>query len=600
MEPSAPPPEGDPGPAPRLPRLGLDTLLRELVDRAEEILDTEQQLHRLLDAVLSVASDLSLPDTLRRITELAADLAGARYAALGVLGPERRDLVEFITVGIDPHVRADIGDLPSGKGILGLLIDEPAPIRLPDLARHPASSGFPPNHPPMGSFLGVPVLVRGAVFGNLYLTEKHDAGEFTQRDQDLVVALAAAAGIAIENSRLFEETHRREQWLTAATEVTERLLLGAEPHASSEVVVARAARIAQADAAFLMLRDDGGALRVVAGHGTDAGDLVGHGYRLADGHAAALLVNERPLLLDSGATAFDPLAEGAPPVCYGGPAVLVPLAARSGVLGLLSVVRVADAPPFTDADVRMVHAFAGHAALAVEFSRISADRQRLAVLEDRDRIAQDLHDLVIQRLFAVGLGLQSVGPRVRDTDVAERLSGYIDDLDVTIQAIRNTIFSLTEPVDHAGGLRSQVLRVVGEAARVLGFEPILTLQGAIDTLVPDAVHPDLLAVLREGLSNVARHAQAGGAQVTVGVDGGGSVVTLVIEDDGVGLAADRTPGQGTATMRARAERLGGECVLEPVAGGGTRVAWTVPIGEHRAPPAAEVGTKDPGPGALRP
>src|SRR5688572_20990849 len=163
----------------RLPRLGLDTLLRELVDRAEEILDVEQQMHRLLDAVMSVASDLSLPDTLRRIAQLAADLADAQYAALGVLGPEGRDLVEFVTVGIDPHTRAEIGDLPHGKGILGLLIDQPEPIRLPDLARHPASAGFPPNHPPMRSFLGVPLLVRGAVFGNLYLTEKRDGSEFT-------------------------------------------------------------------------------------------------------------------------------------------------------------------------------------------------------------------------------------------------------------------------------------------------------------------------------------------------------------------------------------------------------------------------------------
>jgi GAF domain-containing protein len=202
-------PEADAGHTARLPRLGLDTLLRELVDRAEEFLDTEQQIHRLLDAVMSVASGLSLPDTLRRITQLAADLADAQYAALGVLGPEGRDLVEFVTVGIDPHGRAEIGDLPSGKGILGLLIDEPEPIRLPDLARHPASAGFPPNHPPMRSFLGVPLRVREAVFGNLYLTEKRGGGEFTQRDQELVVALAAAAGIAIENSRLFEETHRR-------------------------------------------------------------------------------------------------------------------------------------------------------------------------------------------------------------------------------------------------------------------------------------------------------------------------------------------------------------------------------------------------------
>jgi signal transduction histidine kinase len=271
------------------------------------------------------------------------------------------------------------------------------------------------------------------------------------------------------------------------------------------------------------------------------------------------------------------VADDAPPARYGGPAVVVPLAARSGVLGLLSVVRRADGPAFTDADVRMVHAFAGHAALAVEFSRISADRQRLAVLEDRDRIAQDLHDLVIQRLFAVGLGLQSVTPRVGDADVAEKVSGFIDDLDGTIQAIRTAIFSLTEPVDRAGGLRSEVLEVVTESAAILGFEPVLTFAGPIDSLVPDAVRPDLLAVLREALSNVARHAAARGVTVHLLVDPGEGTVSLVVEDDGTGLRPDRVPGQGTATMRARAERRGGGCRMAAGEDGGTRVTWTVPL-----------------------
>jgi signal transduction histidine kinase len=421
------------------------------------------------------------------------------------------------------------------------------------------------------------VLVRGAVFGNLYLTEKRDGGEFTERDQELVVALAAAAGIAIENSRLFEETHRREQWLTAATGVTERLLSGAEPEATAGLVVAAAAEVADSAAAFLLLREERGTLRVVAGHGADADLYLGRAYRIADTEAAALFVNERPLRLDSGRDVFLATGPDAPPVRYGGPAVLVPLAARNGVLGLLSVVRRVDEPPFTDADVRMVHAFAGHAALAVEFSRISADRQRLAVLEDRDRIAQDLHDLVIQRLFAVGLGLQSVTPRVPTPDVADKLSGYIDDLDQTIQAIRTAIFSLTEPADRPSGLRGEVLQVVGESAEILGSEPVLTFQGPLDSAVPDGVRPDLLAVLREALSNVARHAGASRVHVLLEVDRAGRTATLVVEDDGTGLDPGRTPGQGTTTMRARAERLGGSCVLEPAEPRGTRVRWTVPL-----------------------
>jgi signal transduction histidine kinase len=564
---------------PGLHRLRLDTLLQELVNRAQDIIEVESKLHHLLDAVMSVASELSLPDTLRRITELAAELAGAQYAALGVIGPDQK-LVEFITVGIDPHDRALIGDLPSGKGILGLLITHPETLRLADLKQHPASFGFPANHPPMGTFLGVPIRVRNAVFGNLYLTEKHGGGEFTDRDEDLVVALAAAAGIAVENARLYDETRRRERWLSASTEVTGHLLRGAEAAETLQLVVDKAAEIAEADAAFLMLCDDPaqpGRLNVRAAHGAVAGSFLGEGYTVAGSLAGEVFEEGKPRPFADGITAFGAMPDPEVPGRFRGPGMMVPLSAGGQVLGVLSVVRHQGAAAFDDADTRMVHTFAGHAALVVEFSRASAARQRLAIYEDRDRIARDLHDLIIQRLFATGLGLQSVLPRVQSPDLAHKISGYVDDLDATIHDVRKTIFSLQEPDERPSGLRGEILRIVTAASATLEYEPQLAMRGPLDSAVPDAVRPDLLAALGEGLTNVVRHAKANLADIQVVVDMASRTLTLVIEDDGVGPSPDDVPGHGTVNLAARATRLGGTCTLERRSAGGARLTWSVPL-----------------------
>lgn len=565
------------GVVPALPRLRLDSLLRELVVRAEDLLSTQSRLHSLLDAVVSIASDLSLPDTLRRIVELSAELAGARYAALGVIGPERL-LVEFITVGLDTETRVSIGDPPHGKGILGLLINDPKPLRLHDLTQHPESYGFPPNHPPMGSFLGVPIRVRGTVFGNLYLTEKRGAEDFTEEDEDVVVALAAAAAIAIENARLFEETHRRELWLAASGDVTARLLGGADFGETADLIVAKAAGIARADASFLLLGPAAGhrRLTVRAVCGDDSAPFLGLEYGLPD--ATGLLAGrDEAFRFEGGRQPFRALEENPPLDRFRGPGAIVSLSAGGRVFGVISVVREEGRPPLSDADVRMLQAFAGQAALAVEFSRATADRQRLAVLEDRDRIARDLHDLIIQRLFAVGLGLQGVSAMTGRPEVAEKLNAFVDDLDDTIRDVRRTIFSLQEPPDHPTGLRGQILQMVTGATDTLGFEPRLRLDGPLDSAVPDAIRPDLLAVLGEALTNVARHARAGTAEVDVNVDTAAGTVTLVVTDDGVGLGPDDTPGHGTVNMAARAQRLGGESRLERLGHRGARLTWTVPL-----------------------
>jgi signal transduction histidine kinase len=559
--------------------LRLDALLRELVARAEDILDVEDRLRRLLDAAVSVASDLSLPDTLRRIVELAVDLADARYGALGVLGEDGM-LSQFVTAGVDDELRRRIGDLPTGHGILGVLIRDPRPLRIADLSKHGGRVGFPPNHPPMTTFLGVPVRSRGEVFGNLYLTEKRGGGEFTERDEDVVVALAAAAGVAVENSRLFEDVRRREAWLSAASEVTSRLLSGGDAAGTARLVVAKAAELAGGQGALLLL-PDGEGLVVRAVHGPDdvvGTEQVGRGYGWDDDLVAARPADLPELLAQRSGALVPDTAD--PSVLDGSrPTVFVPLLAHDAVVGVLAVIGEPGAPAFAAEDVRVVASFAGTAALAVEFAQVAADRQRLAVLEDRTRIAEDLHDVVIQRLFAVGLGLQAVSARIGADAARHRLSTFIDDIDDTIRAIRQTIFSLQQSREDGTGLRSEALRVVSEAASTLGFEPELTFEGPLDSSVPEKTVPEVLAVLREALSNVARHAQASATSVTLTADPAGWRLALVVEDDGVGPSADDVPGSGTATMTARARRLGGGCRLERRPSGGARLSWWAGLDE---------------------
>jgi signal transduction histidine kinase len=370
-----------------------------------------KQLRRLLDAVMVVASELSLPVVLRRITDTAADLVDARYAALGVLDETRTRLAQFITVGIPESEADEIGHLPEGHGILGLLIVKPKPLRLPDLNVHPDSYGFPPNHPPMTSFLGVPILLRNEVFGNLYLTDKADGEVFTDVDEELVVALAAAAGLAIENARLHE-------------------------HLSS-----------------------------------------------------------------------------------------------------------------------------------------------VTLLEDRERIARDLHDDVIQRVFAAGLSIQSTAQLAKDPVVIERLERTVKDLDVTISQVRNAIFKLSQRTRGGRSVRADVVAICSEATAALGFEPLCQIRGAVDTAVTEQVAGHLVLALREVLSNVSRHAQASSVAVMVSVDDDALVLEVV--DDGVGVPADATgTGRGLDNLRDRAGALGGTFTIAPGDQGGTVARWTVLLADQ--------------------
>ena len=522
----------------------LDELLRELQNRVSDVMASRERLSALLDAVVGVGSDLDLRSTLHRIVLAACRLADARYGALGVIGPDRQ-LVEFITDGISVAVHRRIGDLPTGRGVLGLLIDEPKPVRLRDIADHPRSYGFPKHHPVMRSFLGVPVRIRDQVFGNLYLTEKRGAEEFTADDEETMVALAVAAGVAIDNARLYAAAGYRQRWLEATAEITNVLLGDVDRTAALELVARRAREVSGAQAVMVLLPDpEGGQLRVEV---CDPDDPPLRGSSLA----VAGTVLER-VLADGDAAVIDDLAQAAPwpvPVSTGA-ALIAPLATSGTVQGLLIVAHRQGGATFDDhLDVNLLSTFAGQAALALERARHQEERELFVVLEDRERIARDLHDVVIQRLFATGLHLQSAARLAARPEVGTRINA---------------------------ALRAEIRATVDAAAASLGFRPGLRLDGPIDSAVPEGVRPDLLAVLREALSNAVRHARASAVEVHIEV--GDRRLRLVVADNGVGAAEPFDERSGLANMRQRATGHRGTLTLTPGPEGGTRVEWSVPLG----------------------
>ena len=534
---------------------------------------TGDQARRLLDAVVGVASDLSLPDVLRRIVESATRLGGARYGALGVLDEGGGELGEFLVTGLDDEAQGTIGTHPTGKGVLGLLIAQPEAVRMPDIRLHPRSYGFPPHHPPMHSFLGVPIRVGGAVFGNLYLADKVDAPEFTSGDEQVVVALAAAAGVAVEKARLYRDSRRREQWLEAANAITPALLAERGPDEVLDRIARQARTVTDADLAVVALpARDGEGWVIKAATGTEAHRLTG---RLIDGrHPVVAEALKRPETLrrTDPDVALALLGRSSPAV------LVVPVALGSDPLALLVVTGPG---PFHDVDRPAASAFGNQAALALEVARAQDDQRRLALFEERDRIARDLHDSVIQRLFGTGLRMQGLRELVTQPSVERQLGEFVEDLDTTIRDIRRTIFDLRDaPEPGPVSLRAQLLQAIRDAARTLHVDPRITFTGPLDTKVPDEVRDDVLATLREALSNAARHAEAGQVHVEVTVtepEPGAWLLELSVRDDGRGIRRGSRAGGGLANMGDRASRWGGRCLVEPNADGGTHVYWSVPL-----------------------
>lgn len=552
--------------------LRLEDLLGELQERAVTISAAADRLRVLLETVLTVGTGLELPGVLRALVQGACRLTDARYGALGVIGPDGRNLIEFVTVGLDDEVRAKIGHEPEGHGILGLLIREPRPIRLPNIAQHPASFGFPPNHPPMTSFLGVPIRVRDEVFGNLYLTEKQDADEFSEIDEELVGALAVAAGIAIENARLYDERQRREQLLESVAAINRDLLAGRATSEALDDIATRALEIAGADSVGILVAESELTLRVAASHGDHAETVRGAILPVA-GTAAGDAFTTRQVQRVQDATSDPRVYVDALEGSAHGEVVYVPLTGQDACLGVLRVSRREASPVFDAREIRIIETFARQAALAVELARSRDDRDLVRRLEDRERIARNLHDTVIQRLFAVGMMLQAIVPNAgRDADRA-RLVQAVDEIDETIQEIRTSIFAL-EAHQHRG-LRAEILELVHDVADRADLRPHIAFDGAIDAGIPTELTQDLLAVLREALSNTARHAHARNVDVYLSSAKG---VELRVSDDGDGLPEAIEHRSGLANLAMRAEVWGGELQLDSKPGAGTTLVWRTPPG----------------------
>ena len=531
---------------------------------------------QLLESVLVLASDLSLDVVLQRIIELAVKLTDARYGALGVIGSDGR-LLDFITTGITPEQRQAIGPLPVGEGILGVLIRDAKPLRLQRISNDPRHVGFPPNHPPMGSFLGAPVIARGKVFGNIYLTEKQGAPEFDAEDEAAVLVLATHAGVAIENARLYNETRRRGQWLEAVREISAAILAGMEGDRVLQIIVRRARELVDAATATIVTP--------ATGAGSDPLTI-----RVADGaHAAQLVGLPVPTqgsvsgdVIRSGHTEVlaDASTDGRtyqPMIALGnmGPMVLVPLVLRGRPFGTLTVANPVGGAAFDEEAIRLVETFADQASVALEYGRAQDELNRLSVLDERERIGRELHDGVIQSLFSVGMGLQATAVRSRDPEVESRIEAAVAEIDRAIRDLRNYIFGLRPGILADRQLEQALEDLAREFGEKSGVTTVTDIDGTVAAELAQRA-ADLVQLTREALSNVGKHAQATTCRVTLRRDGDQAI--LEIDDDGRGFdpAAPHT-GLGLRNLKDRGLAIGGRVTVETKAGEGTTVRFVIPI-----------------------
>ncbi|OBG29712.1 GAF domain-containing protein [Mycobacterium sp. 852002-51057_SCH5723018] len=545
-------------------------------EQLDELLAARDQMEQLLRVFVEIGADVGdLDATLHRIVASARELTSAPYGALALRDPDG-DLLEFVHEGIDADTVRLIGHLPVGKGLLSLsLLDAPA-LRMPDLTSHPASVGFPEHHPPMRSFLAVPITIRGTVLGNLYLTHDDPAREFSDSDEVAARALAFAAAVAIDNARRFDRERLSLKWMEASREITTALLSTAGPHRRPlQLIAERARTLTDAEQAIVLVPadadlpdDETDTLVVSAAVGVHADEVIGQEVPVDGSTSGEVFRTGKPLITESfryPIQAFTDVGQR--------PAIVMPLRADDQVAGVIAVARGADQPPFDESYLALVSDFATHAAIALVLAAAREDARQLTILAERERIAHDLHDHVIQRLFAAGMDLQGTLARTRSAELAERLNRTLDDLQTIIEEIRSTIFQLKSPLGRDGGFRQTIQRLVADLTENRDIVTTMRIQGPMSAVGGElAEHAE--AVATEAVSNALRHSGASRLTVEISV---ADMFILAICDNGSGIPADNSRSSGLANIKHRAQQLGGSCEITTPPEGGTRVHWTVPL-----------------------
>lgn len=558
----------DPLTFPDGPRSELEEALNGLIAQAQRVRGAQGRLRDLLRAVQHVVGEIELSTVLRSIVEAAVDLVQADYGALGVIDADGNGLDQFIFVGLDEASAHAIGHLPRGRGLLGALITEPHPIRIPAISDDPRAAGFPAHHPPMDSFLGVPIRIRDEVFGNLYLTNRQ-GGRFSEEDEQLLEALASTAGFAIQNARLFEESQLRQRWMSASAQLTSALLSTPLDNAL-DLIAGRVLDVSGAGRVLIQVpTDDEVGLQIAAVRGDGEQHLHGTRVPLAGTVAQEVLDSAGAHIARGHAgDSSDPsrLSTGE----RTGPTLTVPLRSRHRSWGVLSLARRPDEPEYSEMDASVVASVASQVSIALELAHARAEQQRRMLSDERARIAQDLHDHVIQQLFGAGLTVQAVAGGTTDPRDRERLTGAVRQVDDAIGQIRTIIFALSSA--HGDSVRHRLIDIVAEMSSLLDRPPTVRFGGAVDHLVGGDLAEDSVAVARELLTNSVRH--SGSDDITLEVVVDGSTLSVIVHDGGAGIASDRR--SGLANLEARARARGGTF---DVASGpdGTRAVWQVAL-----------------------
>jgi signal transduction histidine kinase len=540
-----------------------------------EVPGARDHMEHLLRVIVGIGADVGdLDATLHRIISAARDLTSAPYGALAIRDPEG-NLLRFVHEGMDDETIRRIGHPPEGKGLLSLsLLDTPA-LRLADLTAHPAAVGVP-EHQAMRAFLAVPITIRGRVFGNLYLTHDDPARVFSESDEFAARALAFAAAASIDNAHLFERERLSVKWVEASREITTALLSSAEPHRRPlQLIAERAMALTDAEQAIVLVPadadvpdDETDTLVVSAAVGAHADEVLGRRVPVRGSTSGEVFRSGKSLITASLRYPIQAFTDAGQR-----PAIVMPLRAHDRVAGVIAVARAAGQPPFDERYRDLVSDFATHAAIALVLATAREDSRRLTILAERERIAHDLHDHVIQRIFAAGMNLQGTLARARSPEVAQRLNRTLDDLQTIIEEIRTTIFQLTSPSGNEGDFRQRIQRVVAELTENRDVVTTVRLHGP-STAVGGELAEHAEAVTTEAISNALRHSGASRLTVEVSV---ADMFVLDISDDGCGIPAGNRRRSGLANMKRRAEQLGGTCEITSPPEGGTRVRWIAPL-----------------------